>query len=121
MHLAGDDVGVVGVLVVDAVGLDERDRGQRARLRGGQEVGLVAQVGPLRPALAVAVEVDERLVVYWNRVVGSVPASFSVAPDVIAFHPSLYQPQSSPCSDRRSPMVGKVWGGTSCSAGVAGG
>ena len=42
--LARDEVGVAGVLVLGAERLDERDRGQRARLARGHEIGLVLEV-----------------------------------------------------------------------------
>jgi hypothetical protein len=52
----------------------------------------------------------------------SAPASLvMLALATAAFQPPEYQTQSTLLSDRRSPIVGFVWFGTSCSAGVVAG
>ena len=62
--------GVAGVLVLRAVRLDEADRRQGAGLGGGEEVGLVLQVGAAGLAGGVVGEVVERLVVVLEQRAG---------------------------------------------------
>src|SRR5262249_28871704 len=60
--IAARDVGITAMLALRAARLPERHRGQAAVGDRGQQVGLVLQVlGARRRALAVAREVDERL------------------------------------------------------------
>jgi hypothetical protein len=71
MALAGQQVGVARVLVVQADGLHERHRGEGTGAQGGEEVLLVLQVRSLcRRAVGVVREVDERLVVELEQRIG---------------------------------------------------